>query len=68
MSDAYQQNNDLILQLLKEKSVVKQDVYSNTLKKFNELKKFLEEISDDIQHKIKDVDHRIKINFTDITA
>lgn len=64
MSD-YQHNNDLILQLLREKSVVKQNVYAITLHQFAEFKHAVQEIATEIRSVIEKEDNRIKIHYTD---
>jgi len=66
MSDEKKQKQT-ILKLLSEKSVMKQDVYTNTIAVFNELKEILKEKSDELQAEILHVDKRINIYSKDIS-
>jgi hypothetical protein len=66
MSDEKKQKQS-ILKLLSEKSVMKQDVYSNTIAVFNELKEILKEKSDELQAEILHLDKRINIFAKDIS-
>ena len=52
----YKKNQDLLLNLIKEKSVLKQDVFSNIILNFKVLKVVLKEIGDDLKEKIAHVD------------
>lgn len=57
--------NDLILQLLREKSVVKQDVFAHTITKFSELKNTLNDLSREVGSVIQKEDKRIHVNYQD---
>lgn len=62
MSDT-KETNDLILQLLREKSIHKQDVYANTLLRFNELKINLNSLAKELSAVISKEDKRIHIQY-----
>lgn len=66
MSEQDQNQTVVILKLLAEKSVMKQDVYSNTIAVFNELKDILRERAETLSDEILKVDRRINIFFKDI--
>ena len=57
-----------ILKLLGEKSVMKQDVFNNTIEVFNLLKDVLKQRSQEIAEDAKKIDKRIGIQFKDINA
>ena len=62
------QTNDKKLQIigtLKEKSILKQKVYDNTLEAFNTLKEILKNLSKDINPAVTVVDPRIKMEYSD---
>ncbi len=50
-----------ILQLLREKSVVKQDVYHNTQAAFIDLKDVIKEIAEDLKSEAQKIDKRISV-------
>jgi hypothetical protein len=52
-----------ILQLLSEKSVVKQDVYNNTQTTFAALKEVVKEIAEDLQKEAQKIDKRITVEY-----
>ena len=54
-----------ILKTLKEKSVMKQKVYDNTLAALNLNKQVLYEISKDFNIQLKDVDRRVSLDYKD---
>jgi hypothetical protein len=58
---------EVILKLLAEKSVMKQDVYSNTIAVFTELKNVLKDIADELSVEIMHVDKRINIYSKDVS-
>jgi hypothetical protein len=51
--------------IIKEKSILKQDVYSNTSRIFKELKQVLRETVGDIKSTFNDSDHRVDFYFRD---
>lgn len=58
---------ELILKMLKEKSVVKQNVYHNTLKVFAEFKEVLKEVTAELSKKAEAIDKRLEIRYDDKT-
>lgn len=56
---------DLIVKTLKEKSVVKQDVFHQTINVFKGFKEVLKEVSDELSKKVTDIDKRLVIEYTD---
>jgi hypothetical protein len=62
-----EKQQELILQLLSQKSVMKQDVYSNTIAVFNQLKDILKERADEFSDKILKIDKRVNIFYKDIS-
>ncbi|MBC7863439.1 MAG: hypothetical protein IAF38_10720 [Bacteroidia bacterium] len=58
------EQRDQIIKLLKEKSVMKQDVYRNTQNVFDMFGDLIKEISHDLQKEIGGVDNRVTVNFT----
>jgi hypothetical protein len=67
MTEQEKKQNDTILNLLAEKSVMKQDVYSNTIAVFNQLKEILKERAEQLSDSILKVDKRVNIFFKDIS-
>jgi len=67
MNTQSEKQKETILSLLSKKSVMKQDVYSNTIFVFNQLKDILKERAEDLSDEILKVDKRINIFFKDIS-
>lgn len=67
MNEEQQKQKDIILKLLSEKSVMKQDVYTNTIAVFNELKDVLKENAEGLSDAISQVDKRVGIFFKDLS-
>lgn len=67
MNTQSDKQRETILALLSKKSVMKQDVYSNTISIFNQLKEILKERAEDLSDEILKVDKRINIFFKDIS-
>lgn len=67
MSTQTEKQKETILKLLSEKSVMKQDVYSNTISVFNQVKEILKERAEDLSDEILKVDKRINIFYKDIS-
>jgi len=61
----YKKNQDLLFNLIKDKSVLKQDVFSNIILNFKILKGVLKVIGDDLNDKLSNVDERIIIEYKD---
>lgn len=53
---------DQIIQLLKEKSVMKQDVFKNTKQAFSLFKSVINEVSDELKQEARGIDSRITID------
>ena len=56
---------ELIFQTVKDKSVLKQDVFNNISLNFKVLKQVLKEIGDDLSSRIESVDERIIVEYKD---
>jgi len=54
-----------IISTLKQKSMLKQKVYDNTLEWFSMIKDILKDLAKDANVKLGDVDSRIKMEYTD---
>lgn len=67
MSEQEQKQKHTILKLLSEKSTMKQDVYSNTIAVFNDLKETLKHKAEELSEEILKVDKRINIFAKDIS-
>lgn len=65
--DREKQQMETIMQLLTEKSVMKQDIYTNTIGVFNELKEILRNKAEVLQDGILSVDKRVNIYFKEIS-
>jgi hypothetical protein len=61
----YQKNQDLLFNLIKDKGVLKQDVFSNIILNFKVLKSVLKEIGDDLSERIANEDERVIIEYKD---
>src|SRR6476620_11688548 len=58
---------ETIMKLLSVKSVMKQDVYSNTIAVFNQLKEILKRRAEDLSDEILKIDKRVNIFYKDIS-
>ena len=56
---------DQILEMLRTKAVMKQDVYRRTITLFDEIKEILQELAVDLEKEIIQEDKRITVGFTD---
>lgn len=61
----YEKNQDLLFNLIKDKGVLKQDVFNNIILNFKILKNVLKEIGDDLKERMVDVDERVVIEYKD---
>ena len=61
----YQKNQDLLFNLIKDKGVLKQDVFSNIILNFKVLKSVLKEIGDDLSDRIANEHERVIIAYKD---
>ncbi|MCX6311893.1 MAG: hypothetical protein NT084_09695 [Bacteroidetes bacterium] len=57
--------NETILQLLKEKASLKQDVFYKTIDVFKELKQVVKEVADELRPKATAIDKRILVEYKD---
>jgi hypothetical protein len=62
-----EKQHETIIKLLSEKSVMKQDVYSNTIAVFNQLKEILKRRAEDLSDEILKIDKRVNIFYKDIS-
>jgi hypothetical protein len=67
MSEVHNKQNEMILALLAEKSVMKQDVFSNTVQVFTMLKDVLRQRADELSSSIITIDKRITILYKDVS-
>ena len=65
MNQLDKEQTENILKLLSEKSVMKQDVYSNTIAVFNLLKETLKKKAESLSNSISKVDKRVNIFYKD---
>jgi hypothetical protein len=63
MNEQLNNQKQTIIKLLSEKSVMKQNVYANTIHVFEQLKNTSKQMSDDFAREIKSVDSRVTIGF-----
>lgn len=68
MNESQQKQHEAILKLLAEKSVMKQDVFTNTISVFNLLKEVLKDRSEELSGAAGKIDKRIGIYYKDINA
>ena len=61
----HNKNQDLLFELIKDKSVLKQDVFNNIILNFKILKKVLKEVGDDLKDRMAKVDDRVVIEYKD---
>src|SRR5581483_8161265 len=57
------EKREQILKLLREKSVMKQDVYRNTHNAMDLLKEVIKEIAEDLRGEVSGIDKRLSIDF-----
>jgi hypothetical protein len=55
-----------IIKLLSEKSVLKQNIFHNTLEQFNQLKELLKASCEELKDQFGDKDHRVSFEFKDL--
>jgi len=61
----FNKNQDLLFNLIKDKGVLKQDVFNNIILNFKTLKNVLKEIGDDLRERVSKVDERVVIEYKD---
>lgn len=57
---------ELIVNLLKDKSTMKQDVFKNTIQTFGMVREICKEVSHDLKSEIDKTDKRVSLNFLDV--
>jgi hypothetical protein len=67
MSETHEKQEAAILKLLTEKSVMKQDVFSNTISVFNQLKDLLRDKAEQLAGQVTTIDRRISISYRDVS-
>jgi hypothetical protein len=67
MSETHDKQQETILKLLAEKSVMKQDVFTHTIFVFNHLKEVLKERADNLSTLANGIDKRITITYKDVS-
>ena len=68
MSDTLSKQKEQIVKLLKEKSVMKQDVFRNTIAAFDMVKKCVQEIASDLNTETQAIDKRIVVSTLETTS
>jgi hypothetical protein len=59
----HKESQDLMFNIVREKSVLKQDVFNNIILNFKILKQVLKEIADDLSRRVSQVDDRVIIEY-----
>ena len=59
----HKESQDLMFDIVREKSVLKQDVFNNIILNFKILKQVLKEIADDLSSRVSQVDDRVIIEY-----
>ena len=67
MSEQEIKQKETILKLLTIKSVMKQDVFSNTIAVFNDFKEIVKQKSEELSTELSNIDKRVTINYKDVT-
>ncbi len=60
------ESQELIFKTVKEKSILKQDLFNNTLLNFKVLKQVLKEVGDDLGERIMAIDDRVIVEYRDV--
>ncbi|MBK6983802.1 MAG: hypothetical protein IPH32_03120 [Bacteroidetes bacterium] len=68
MSETLKNQKEHILKLLKEKSVMKQDVFRNTVASFEMVKKCVDEIAKELNAETQAIDKRIVVSTLETTS
>ncbi|MFO0358637.1 MAG: hypothetical protein ACK50A_16905 [Sphingobacteriaceae bacterium] len=63
MKEKLDNQKETILKLLAEKSVMKQNVYANTIKVFDQMRNASKHITDDFAKEIRSVDNRVTLGY-----
>jgi hypothetical protein len=62
----HSESQDLIFNLIKDKSTLKQDVFANIILNFKIFKQVLKEVGDDLRDKMSAVDDRVIVEYKDV--
>lgn len=68
MSELHDKQNETIVKLLSEKSVMKQDVFSNTYSVYTSLKEILKERAEALGSHTSKLDKRVTVNFKETSS
>lgn len=68
MKDQLNNQRQSIIKLLAEKSVMKQNVYANTIKVFDQLRNISKNVTDEFAREIRSVDNRVTLGFKEFNA
>lgn len=68
MKQNQQNQNETILKLLSEKSVMKQDVFNNTIEAFNQIKETIKSRAENLSENVNKIDKRVNIQYKDTNA
>ena len=66
MAKKEKDQRELIVNLLKDKSAMKQDVFKNTIQTFSMIREICKEVSHDLKLEIDKADKRVSLNFFDV--
>lgn len=66
MGENLNKQRDQIIGLLKEKSVMKQDVFRNTIQLFAMIREVCKEVVNELKSEVEKVDKRVNLNFTEV--
>lgn len=66
MPENFHKQREQIIGLLKEKSVMKQDVFRNTIQLFGMLREVCKEVVHDLKSEVEKVDKRVTLNFSEV--
>jgi len=66
MSEQLDKQKENMMALLKGKSAMKQDVFSNTIQCFEQLKTIAKRISEDLHKNIKNIDNRVTLGYKEL--
>jgi hypothetical protein len=67
MTEQEKKQKETIVSLISQKSVMKQDVFNNTISVFNDLKTILKKVTDELAKETSHIDKRVNLNYKDVT-
>ena len=59
----HKESQDLMFSMVRDKSILKQDIFNNIILNFKVLKQVLKEVGDDLKDQIKEVDDRVVVEY-----